>query len=235
MPTDVATDADRLLNYLADRGGAAEVPPGRSLFRVIGEDLEWTRAEVTAVVGELEADGTLVREVRDRRTYRLAVVASGADATAPAEKAAAPEDATGTAAPQPVTETVPSAPAGSSWAPIVAPEPEPAPAKGSRFGRRSKTGKAPKEPKSMSGVVYEIREMSNTSFEGLQGKVLARFKGPGEAFAEIRRLNLLRSGGKFTPRVVVRVGPDGSEDIAIPFNERARPVHFDYKLSGNRV
>ena len=233
MPTEVATDAVRLLDYLTQRGGAAEVPPGRSLFRVVGEDLGWSRAEVTAAVAQLESDGVLLREVRDRRTYRLTVVEASDAAPAGEIEPEQPEEQA--SAPEPAAAAVPAVPPGSSWAPIAQPEPEPSPAKRSRFGRRSKAPKAAKQPKSMSGVFYEIREMSNTSFEGLGGTVLGRYTGPGEAFAEIRRMNLQRSGGRYTPRVVVRIDPDGTEDVAIPFNERARPVHFDYKLSGNRI
>ncbi len=231
MPTDVATDADRLLDYLADRGGVAEVPPGQALLRDVAEDLGLTRAELTKALSELESESLVVREVKSRRVYRLSLTDSATALEPEGEHAPEPET---TPAPAPPSAPPAAAP-GSSWAPIEQPAPEPVAAKKGRFGRKGRSEKAPKAPPARSGVVYEVREMGTTTFEGLQGTVLSRHKGPGEAFAEVRRLHLKRSGGKFTPRVVVRVDPDGTEDVAIPFNERARPVHFDYNLPGGRV
>lgn len=236
MPTDVAanvaTNADRVLDYLAERGGVAEVAPGRALLRPMAEELGCTRAELIATVAELEADGVIVRRIQDRRVYRVALV--DADMDAAAVSAPAPEPAPVPAAWSAQVTAAPAAEPGSSWAPIEHSAPESAPAKQSRFSRRAKPPKAQKAPQAMSGGYFEIREMNNTSFEGIEGKVLSRHKGPKEAFAEIRRLNLQRSGGRYTPRVVVQVNPDGTEDIAIPFNG-TRPVHFPYTLSGGRI
>lgn len=226
MPTYVATNADRILDYLAERGGVAEVVPGRALLRAMAEDLGCTRAELTAAVAELEADGVVVRMIQDRRVYRVALVDAGAD-VAPAP-APAPVPAAWSAQ---VTSAPPAVEPGSSWEPVEQPAPEAPPAKQSRFSRRAK---APRAPQAMTGAYYEIREMNNTSFEGIEGQVLSRHKGPKEAFAEIRRLNLQRSGGRYTPRVVVQVNADGTEDLAIPFNG-TRPVHFPYTLSGGRI
>jgi len=268
MPTDLASATERVLDYLAERGGVVEVPPGRALLRVIADDLDWTRAELTAALAELEAEGLVARGVRDRRTYRLALVGDESEEDAEAEEAApepevagAPDaDAHGSAA-DPAAESggdATGAPAAGPWAaPSWEPptDPEPA-AKRSRFGRRAKAEKEPKpekvkpekaekvkrnrgekppkSPKAMTGVVYEIREMEGRSFEGISGQPISRHRTNGEAFAELRRLTGARSGGHFRPRVVVRIDPDGTEDIAIPFDEQDRPLHFAFKLSGGR-
>ncbi|MGH9155158.1 MAG: hypothetical protein ACRD1K_04770 [Acidimicrobiales bacterium] len=230
MHTDVAQKTELVLDYLAERGGVAEVPPGRSLLRQMADDLGWRRAELTAAIAELETEGVVQREARDRRTFRLTLADPASPAAGAVDLAKEPVEPQAQA---PAWEPAPPPPPEpASWAPIVHSEPEPA--RKSRFSRREKPDKASKEPKAMSGVVYEVREMQNTSFEGIAGNLLSRHKGPKEAFAEVRRLNLQRSGGRFTPRVVVRVDPDGTEDIAIPFDERARPVHFPYTLSGGR-
>jgi len=235
MDTVVANRTDELLAYLDDHGGAVEAAPGRPLLRAVADDLGWSRAEVAEAVAELEAAGLAAREVRDRRAVRLAVVGGippqedepavptpGAAAEAPVDEAAAGE----------APPAAPGRPAAhwTAWSQIAPPTRA---AAGGRFAGRGRARRAAKAPK--GGSVYEVREMDTTTFVGLQGTVLSRHGDPGAAFAEIRRLNTRRSGGRFTPRVVVRVDPDGTEDVAIPFNDRARPVHFDYTLPGGRV
>lgn len=258
MPTDVASRYDEVVDYLAQQGGAVESPHGRSLTREMAEGLGWSLTELNAALGELEADGRLVRDVRNRRTYRLALtappVASAKDELAHAEGPVADEaadvskrgrlgrrrsksepEATGSdpesdaaaemaaVAPPP---TVPDAPEKPSWTPGA---PADVKAKKGRLGRKDKAEKAekpakaekppkpekpPRPVRSSTGFVYEIRDLPNRWLEPFGGKALSRYKSSADAFDELRRLN--RRGGPFVPRVVVRIGPDGSEDIATP-------------------
>ncbi|MEO6122042.1 MAG: hypothetical protein ABIW46_01040 [Acidimicrobiales bacterium] len=243
MRTYVATNTDMVLDYLAEHGGVAEVPPGRSLLRSLAEELDLTRTELTAAISELEADGVVMREAQDRRTFRLTTTdpASRAEASGPVKAhtpaAWEPDSApTEPATPAEPTEAATPAPASAPpWA-VTATEQtvEPTSAGKSRFGRRDKGEKKPKELKAMSGVVFEIRQMENRSFEGIGGQPLSRHKTSKEAFKELKHLTRARSGGKFTPRVVVRIDPDGTEDIAIPFDETTWPDHFHHTLSGGR-
>jgi len=280
MATDVASRHDEVVDYLAAQGGSVNASQGRSPTRAMAEALGWSLSQLSAALSELEADGRVVREVRNRRTYRVGLTASPAATDEPAE----------TAAPAAVVSAVPPAPSAEapakkgrlsrlrrgsdspspavadgaatsieaaaaaemaavsappSWSPSapteVAPDAKPGkkrrkdkapkaeksskPEKESKAEKASKPEKAPKKPKaekakpvpavrSSTGFSYEIRDMPNRWLEPMGETVLARYPTSRAAFDELRRLN--RKGGPFVPRVIVRIAPDGTQEIAIP-------------------
>ncbi|MDP8992549.1 MAG: helix-turn-helix transcriptional regulator [Actinomycetota bacterium] len=74
---DSATSRQRILDYLASHGGSVESSDGRGLTREMAravgyEDLSTLNAMLT----RLEREGAIVREVRGRRTYRIAVASA---------------------------------------------------------------------------------------------------------------------------------------------------------------
>jgi len=77
---------DRILSYLADHGGAVADPAGRGLTDAMAETLGERPAALSAILGQMESDGVIEREMRGLRTYRISLVAS---APAPAWQAAA--------------------------------------------------------------------------------------------------------------------------------------------------
>jgi hypothetical protein len=74
----VASDSarDRVLRYLADHGGAVADPAGRGLTDAMAQTLGERPGALSAVLGEMESDGLIEREMRGLRTYRISLAAS---------------------------------------------------------------------------------------------------------------------------------------------------------------
>lgn len=73
-----ASSRKRLIAYLADKGGSVESATGRGLTQEMATALGY--AELTALnsmLSRLERDGLITREVRGRRTYRIALTDAG--------------------------------------------------------------------------------------------------------------------------------------------------------------
>lgn len=71
MATDVASRYDEVVDYLAAQGGSVHANQGRSPTRAMAEALGWSLAQLNAALSELEVEGRVEREVRNRRTYRV--------------------------------------------------------------------------------------------------------------------------------------------------------------------
>jgi hypothetical protein len=80
---------DKIVQYLKQRGGGIESVDGRGLTQALagavgGVSISW----INATLARLERDGVIVRDVRGKRTYLVALV--GADTTRVAEPASTP-------------------------------------------------------------------------------------------------------------------------------------------------
>ena len=94
--SQAGSSRQRILDYLASQGGSIESSDGRGLTREMAravgyEDLSTLNAMLT----RLEREGAIVREVRGRRTYRIAAATNGSHPRGRRERAAggpAPEE-----------------------------------------------------------------------------------------------------------------------------------------------
>jgi PadR family transcriptional regulator PadR len=67
----------RVLAYLADRGGSVTSPSGQGLTREMARALGYRNVTpLNSMLARLEAEGLVEREVRGRRTYRIALTGS---------------------------------------------------------------------------------------------------------------------------------------------------------------
>lgn len=90
-----ASSRERLLAYLAEQGGGVESRDGRGVTKEMAAALGYVElSALNAMLGRLERQGLITREVRGRRTYRVAL-------TEPPEDA---DDAGGAARSRPRTE-----------------------------------------------------------------------------------------------------------------------------------
>lgn len=63
-----------MLDYLADQGGTVESADGLGLVRAMADALGYEgNGGLNAMLAGLERDGLVAREVRGRRTYRIAL------------------------------------------------------------------------------------------------------------------------------------------------------------------
>ena len=70
----------RILDYLASRGGSVESSEGRGLTRQMAEAVGYEDlSTLNAMLTRMEREGVIVRNVRGRRTFRIALASSGAD------------------------------------------------------------------------------------------------------------------------------------------------------------
>lgn len=73
-----ASSRARVVAYLDEHGGAVESRDGRGLTRRLAEAIGYTDLSgLNALLTRLERDGVLTREVRGRRTFRIALVRDG--------------------------------------------------------------------------------------------------------------------------------------------------------------
>jgi hypothetical protein len=93
---------DKILGYLEERGGAVVSDDGRGLTAAIAAAVGYDDLPtLNGMLARLERDGAIEREVRGKRTYRIALAKAGARRarrTTPAR----------TVAPQPVADAGPS-------------------------------------------------------------------------------------------------------------------------------
>lgn len=69
-----STLAERVKAYLAERGGSVESETGRGITAPLAEAVGTDLGVLNGVLARMEKAGSLSREVRGRRTYRLALV-----------------------------------------------------------------------------------------------------------------------------------------------------------------
>ncbi|MDQ3570000.1 MAG: helix-turn-helix transcriptional regulator [Actinomycetota bacterium] len=68
-----------MLDFLASRGGSVESVEGRGITRELAEAAGYQDlSTLNAMLTRLEREGTIVRDVRGRRTYRIALSPTGA-------------------------------------------------------------------------------------------------------------------------------------------------------------
>jgi PadR family transcriptional regulator PadR len=95
MVDQEASSRERLLAYLAEQGGSVESREGRGLTKEMAIALGYVElSALNAMLGRLERQGLITREVRGRRTYRIALTQPREDADeagAPAGPQAGPE------------------------------------------------------------------------------------------------------------------------------------------------
>jgi len=72
-----ATRRDRILEYLSARGGAIESDDGRGITRQLADAAGYDDlSTLNGMLARLERDGAITRDVRGKRTYRIALVAA---------------------------------------------------------------------------------------------------------------------------------------------------------------
>ncbi|MGH9182441.1 MAG: PadR family transcriptional regulator [Acidimicrobiales bacterium] len=70
------TSRARIVEYLAFHGGEVSSADGRSLTRAMAKAVGYRdQGALNAMLGRLEGEGVIAREVRGRRTYRIALTA----------------------------------------------------------------------------------------------------------------------------------------------------------------
>lgn len=85
----------RVLAYLADRGGSVTSPSGQGLTQEMARALGYSDVTpLNSMLARLERDGLIEREVRGRRTYRVALTGSVSRATRGARGGAPAGEAT---------------------------------------------------------------------------------------------------------------------------------------------
>lgn len=85
------TSRQRVVAYLAEHGGFVESSDGRGLTRDMAEAIGYTDLSgLNGLLTRLERDGVLTREVRGRRTFRIALVTAPRPAGARAERPPSP-------------------------------------------------------------------------------------------------------------------------------------------------
>ncbi len=80
MPTNDASSRDRILAYLQAQGGSITSEEGRGLTQAIASAAGYTDLSVlNGMLSRLEREGMIQRDIRGRRTYRIALAgAAGA-------------------------------------------------------------------------------------------------------------------------------------------------------------
>lgn len=79
-----------MLEFLAERGGSVESDEGRGITREMAEAVGYDDlSTLNAMLTRLEREGAIVREVRGRRTYRIALTADPAKGRARRSRTAA--------------------------------------------------------------------------------------------------------------------------------------------------
>jgi hypothetical protein len=80
---------ERILNYLASQGGRVDSVDGRGLTLKMATRVGYDNiAALNAILARLERDGEIVRDVRGKRTYSIALKGRAARARANGAKAA---------------------------------------------------------------------------------------------------------------------------------------------------
>lgn len=75
---DEASSRKRLIAYLAERGGSVDSATGRGLTQDMATALGYSElTALNSMLSRLERDGLITREVRGRRTYRIALTDAG--------------------------------------------------------------------------------------------------------------------------------------------------------------
>ncbi len=74
-PVETMGSRQRILDYLSAQGGSVESPEGRGLTKQMAEAVGYDElSALNAMLGRLETEGVITRDVRGRRTYRIALL-----------------------------------------------------------------------------------------------------------------------------------------------------------------